>query len=177
MYPSDMTHVTPPSADFPFPALPIDGNKIKALCESLEAVGITYGLGSKIEPLSLQASDLAGAGITSCDCSGFVRWAIFHALGQPNDYNFDDGSVTQHEQVQNVGFKQSSYQDALGDDGYVRIAFLTPEDGGGVGHVLLIFDGNTYESHGHKGPDSRVWGLEPFMAEMEVYVLSGPVSS
>ena len=166
-----MNNVTAPTDAFPYPTLAIDGQKIADLTKSLEDAQISYGLGSKIEPLSLQGPDLLGAGISSVDCSGFVRWAIFHALGQPEDFNFQDGSAQQHEQVQAVGFKPSTYDDALVTDGHVRIGFLTPEDGGGVGHVVLIWDGNTYESHGGKGPDSRIWGSCGWMAKMFVFVL------
>jgi hypothetical protein len=167
-----MNNVQPPTESFPYPTLAIDGGKIAALVLSLEAAGLSYGLGSKIEPLSLQASDLAAAEITSVDCSGCVRWAIFHALGQPADFNFADGSVQQHEQVLAVGFKQSEYNAGFELDDHVRIGFLTPEDRGGVGHVVIIWNANTYESHGHKGPDSRVWGTEPWMEKMHIFVLA-----
>jgi hypothetical protein len=167
--------LNPATEDFPFPTMPVTADKIVALTESLIAVNLSYGLGAKIEPLSLQASELVANGIGAVDCSGFTRWALFHALGQPADFGYPDGSVQQHEWIAAQGFKVSSVADGGDNDGVVRVFFLTPEASGeGVGHTGLIVDGSTCESHGHHGPDRRDWGSEGWMAKCEVYVLALP---
>lgn len=169
-----MNNVTAPTEAFPYPSLAIKAAKIVALTDSLITAGLRYRLGAKIDPLDLQAPELVANHIGEVDCSGFVRWVIYHATGQPANFDFPDGSVQQHEWIEAKGFKLSTYEDAHNDDGIVRIAFLTPEDGGGVGHVLLIVNGQTCESHGSHGPDHRVWGSEGWMQKMAVYVLSAP---
>ena len=163
-----MSIVTPPTADYGWPSIQVDPAKLLALTESLERVPVTYRMDAKADPLSLQAG-----GFTELDCSGFSRWCLFHALGQPDPYDFPDGSVQQHEWVKAQGLKESSYSSAEFSDGVVRIAFLTPEDGGGVGHVVLICNGRTMESHGGVGVGQRDWDAEkyPFMSLMQVFVL------
>lgn len=132
------------------------------------AAGVGYGLGSKIEPLSKQA----GEGISLVDCSGFVRWVIYHAA---NGLTIPDGSVNQHDWADAQKFKQSDFAGALQHDNGVRIAFLRPQDTlEHVGHVVLIVNGQTAESHGHHGPDRRVWGSQGFMQHCSVYVLTPP---
>lgn len=151
--------------------LSLDPAKIVALTKSLMDAKITYGLGSKISPISLQATDLAARGIHSVDCSGFVRWAIWHATGSL--VAMPDGSVQQHGWIDDRGLPKVAPSAAHADDGSIFIAFLTPEDGGGVGHVMLITGGLTCESHGHHGPDRRLWGSEAWMGECAVYRIAG----
>ena len=169
-----MNGLLAPTAEFPYPTLPIAADKLDALMDSLVGAHLDYQMGGKGDPLSLQAEEFSDHGITGLDCSGLVRWIIFHAMDQPSDFNFADGSAEQHEQIQAVGFKPSQNSDGLNHDGVIRIAFLTPEDGGVVGHVLLIHGGATAESYGGRGPGFRTWGAEGFMQKMHLYVLALP---
>ncbi len=170
-----MTHVTPPSKEFAYPTLPITGLKVTALTDSLIAEKFDYKLGGKVSPLGLQATEFRRYGINGLDCSGFVRWVLYHALGQPSNFDIPDGSVNQHEAFDHAGFKQSTYEDAKNHDNVLRIAFLAPEHGGGIGHVLFVWNAQTSESHGGVGPGHRVWGDDhAFMHLMEVFVVSVP---
>ena len=166
-----MIEVIPSTAQYPWVQLRMSAAKIVALTESLMTSGVTYGLGAKISPLSLQAPQ-----VKEVDCSGFVRWAIFHALAQPADFDMPDGSWDEHHLwVDRLGFKPSTWVDAHDRDNAVRIAFLEPSDSPeGVGHVMLVVNGSTCESHGHHGPDMRAWGSQPFMSKCSVYVLTAP---
>lgn len=169
-----------PTDVFPFPTIPIEPGKLIALTNSLIGVRLRYSLGCKIDPIDLQDYQLVDNGIGAVDCSGFVRWAIWHATA--GAVIFEDGSVQQHDQIKRVGFKPSTVDAGSNHDNVVRIAFLAPAyDTSGVteehGHVLLLpGDGLTCESHGHKGPDRRVWNDLPFAHLMDVYVLSMPHS-
>ena len=162
-----MTGILPKSDAFEWPTIDMQPEKVVALTRSLMDAGVTYELGAKASPLSLQAGEF-----DSIDCSGFVRWAIYHATGQ--GLEIPDGSANQHEWANREGFKVSNFEAGLAKDGAIRIAFLTPEDGGGIGHVMLIIDGLTCESHGHHGPDRRQWGSYDFMRLCSVYVLTPP---
>ena len=176
-----MNNLIASTPEFGYPTLAISGAKIAELTQSLVDAGISYRMGAKIEPLSLQASDLVANGIDAVDCSGMSRWLTFHSLGQPADFNMVDGSVEQHQQFIDVGFKVSDYEDAKNKDGIVRVAFLKPiyDDAGllkEAGHVLFIWNGTTYESHGGVGPGTREWDAEqhPFINLMIVYMVALP---
>jgi hypothetical protein len=163
-----MNALLPASDSFGWPTFKLeDYEKPVEYCAALEAQGTEYGLGAKADPLGCDLSE-----IHAIDCSGFVRDGLFRATGRPDDFDFPDGSATQHEHCQNIGLKVSTPIDAHNHDNIWRIAFLTPEDGGGIGHVLFVRNGLTYESHGSTGPASRAWGSAEFMGKMTVYVLA-----
>lgn len=148
--------------------------KLPALLGELS--GWSYGLGYKIVPIDLQGHSLIGTGpdgdkATKVDCSGFVRWAIYHMTAGVVD--LPDGSVIQHSWFDDHGYTKQDPSVGHDTDGALRIAFLRPSSTvDGIGHVLLIIDGMTYESHGGVGPSQRDWGCCPFMHEMELYQLT-----
>jgi len=127
---------------------------------------VTYGLGKKIKP-----GQVPGRDFTAVDCSGFVREAVRRATDLGN--SFPDGSVVQHTWVENRHFGTDSVDGGKKLDGAVRIAFLPPSAvPSGIGHVVLIHNGKTLESHGGVGPDSRVWDGGSRQAKTAVFVLS-----
>lgn len=128
---------------------------------------VTYGLGAKVPFLNA----VPGRDFTKVDCSGFIRETLRLATTPP--IAFPDGSVNQHDWISAHGFTRSSIDAAKQSDGFVRIAFLRPEDSGHhIGHVVLISGGRTLESHGHVGPDSRPWDGSDWQAKAFVYVLA-----
>jgi hypothetical protein len=160
-----------PTESYPYALLEFtDQNKPAEYCQGLESQGTSYGLGAKADPLGCDLSQ-----IRSIDCSGFVRDCLYRSLGRPDDFDFPDGSVDQHEWVKAKGFKESTVQDASDHDSIWRVAYLSPESmSEGIGHTLLIRDGQTCESYGGHGPGSREWLSESFMEKMSVYVLAMP---
>jgi hypothetical protein len=87
--------------------------------------------------------------------------------------------VVQRERVSGQGFRESSFEAGKNLDGKVGIAFLEPQDSRGhIGHVLLIHNGSTIESHGndaslvHGGPDSRPWNGQHLQEKMHVFKLT-----
>ncbi|MBV8566409.1 MAG: hypothetical protein JO273_13230, partial [Methylobacteriaceae bacterium] len=128
---------------------------------------VAYGLGKKAPWLGA----VPGRDFTQIDCSGFVREAV--RLSTAPTLQFPDGSVVQHDWVRAHGFERSSIADAKASDGVVRIAFLRPQDSGeGIGHVVLVAEGKTIESHGHVGPDARAWTGTDWQAKAFVYVFA-----
>lgn len=168
------------TTDFPWSQLNVKGSKIVALTVEMVAAHFAYGLGAKIVPLQLQdaaliGTDESGNKVKEVDCSGFVRWVLYHATAATGEaFAIPDGSAAQHEWFESNGFKLSGNSDAGRKDDVIRIAFLTPEAGGGIGHVVLILNGFTMESHGGHGPDRREWGSEDWMDLMQVYVVALP---
>jgi hypothetical protein len=161
----------PPSPEFAWPTMPIDIELLLRVHDNAEAPGNQYGLGAKV-PLDTDSTDMPGLAV---DCSGYVRWLIYKAT--KGTVVMPDGSWIQHEWIRDRGFKKSSVDAANLRDGAVRIAFLSPQDGGGIGHVALILNDSTLESHGGTGPDSRPWTGERWQARCSVYVLTRPTRS
>ena len=109
---------------------------------------------------------------TKIDCSGFVRAAIRRST-LPELTAFPDGSVVQHDWTQAKGFPPGAVDDGELEDGRVRIAFLPPSAAdSGIGHVVLIHQGQTLESHGGTGPDSRQWSTLPWRTSTKVFELT-----
>jgi hypothetical protein len=127
---------------------------------------VKYGLGAKISPHGATP----GTDFTKVDCSGFVREAIWRAT-TPH-FNFPDGSVVQHDWVRDKGYERSTRTDALLEDGKIRIVFLRPQDTSShIGHVALVHNGKTIESHGGVGPNTRAWTNTGWQAKAFVYIL------
>lgn len=127
---------------------------------------VTYFLGKKVPFFGA----VPGQDFTQVDCSGFVREAIRRATNPP--LAFPDGSVVQHDWVRDRGFTRSSVSDAGKDDGFVRIAFLRPQDSQKrIGHVALVSAGRTLESHSRVGPNSRPWSGGDWQAKAYIYIL------
>jgi len=127
---------------------------------------VKYGLGAKISPHGAKP----GTDFTRVDCSGFVRETIWRSTAP--HFNFPDGSVVQHEFIRDKGYERSTRADALLEDGKVRIVFLRPQDSPShIGHVALVHNARTLESHGGFGPDSRAWTNSGWQAKAMVYIL------
>jgi len=127
---------------------------------------VTYGLGAKV-PFH---GAIPGKNFRAVDCSGFIRELIWRST-TPHQ-GFPDGSVVQHDFVRDHGFEQTTREAALRQDGVVRIAFLRPQDSPQrIGHVVLIHNVRTLESHGGVGPDSRAWTNTGWQAKAFVYVV------
>lgn len=152
------------------PTLDIDWAKVVAFLRACETSSprVGYKLGAKI------SSDAAkpGSDFTHVDCSGFVRAAVRRST-DPKATNFPDGSVVQHDWVKAKGFAASTVTDGSLSDGLIRIAFLSPNDSANkIGHVVLVRDGKTIESHGGKGPDSRQFDGSGWQSKAKLYVLN-----
>jgi hypothetical protein len=133
---------------------------------------VAYGLGSKVPFFKARP----GVDFAKVDCSGFVREAIREAT-MPL-VPFPDGSVVQHDWIIAQHYKKTTVSSGKLTDGRVRIAFLSPTDtSSGIGHVVLIHNGLTLESHGGVGPDSRPWNGESWQAVTTIYELTGLPSS
>lgn len=156
---------------FPFLTMGLDISKARAFLQACmnSSPRVAYGLGAKV-PFHGAAP---GQQFKRVDCSGFIREAIWRATSP--HLNFPDGSVVQHDWVRARNYKRSTPGSALNKDGAVRIAFLRPQDvSSGVGHVALIHNGQTLESHGGVGPNSRPWSNTGWQAKTFVYVLTPP---
>lgn len=128
---------------------------------------VRYGLGAKISPHGA----VPGTGFTKVDCSGFVRETVWRAT-TPH-FNFPDGSVVQHDWIKDKGYQRGTRADAFLQDGKIRIVFLRPQDSPShIGHVALVHNAKTIESHGGVGPNSRDWTNTGWQAKAFVYILT-----
>ena len=158
----------PSAGDVVAPTLDID---ISAASDFLQSCmtstpRVTYGLGKKVNPHGA----LPGSGFRKVDCSGFVRETIWRATAP--HFNFPDGSVVQHDWIKAKGFERIDRTDALLQDGKIRIAFLRRQDSPtNIGHVALVHNARTLESHGSVGPNARNWTNTGWQAKAFVYIL------
>lgn len=159
----------PPTEAFPYPTIGADLAKLLTFERNCENRNFHYGFGSKIalgvDPLTMPAGTLV-------DCSGFVRAAVHWATG--GTFDLPDGSWVEHNAAIADHFKHSDQPAGLQHDNCLRIGFLSPQDGGGVGHVVLILNGETIESCGSRGPCRREWGAFHWMSLMDVFCLTAP---
>ncbi len=128
-----------------------------------------YALGSKVDPLSQQGRYIVGTpDPRGIDCSGYALYELYHLTeGAVSLDPETTNSAALHQWFIDQGYEPCQTSDGHLQDGRVRFWFLTPAQGGGIGHVLCTCDGVCYESHGSKGPDgSRGWGSVPFMSDM-----------
>lgn len=158
--------VIAPTESYPWPTLPVDVDTLKLLSDRTVQPGNQYEFGGKVA-LDADSSTVAASGI---DCSGYVRWLLYRATN--GRVKIPDGSAVQHEWFRDNGFKLSSVASACLMDQVLRIAFLPP--GSGIGHVALIRDGITFESHGSAGPNRRQWTGRGWQGRCRVYVCCMP---
>lgn len=151
-----------------FASFPFDRAKLKKYVVDCQAAGVKYDFGGK-DPTPKSAYPIDYKGI---DCSGWARVVVNLCTG--GKLMLTDGSVNQNGQLSKLKFEDKpvkvSSHDALKlKDNRVRIAFWDPTPSH-AGHVWLVLNGVTYESHGGKGPDTRDWSSLPVASK--VYVLS-----
>ena len=166
MYPHG---VKPPTSNFVYPTLLIDLDLLRLLHKRVVTEGNQYGLGDKV-PIGADSSEVQDEDV---DCSGYVRWILHRATNEV--FDIKDGSYIQHDYVKKIGFKKSTVANGTLADDVLRIAFLPPGRIGKIGHVALILNGKTIESHSGTGPDSRIWTpSKRWMSQTDVYVLTAP---
>jgi hypothetical protein len=127
----------------------IDSQYLLEISQKLMDGHVSYGWGSKAPSLSCDTSK-----IHRLDCSGFVRYLLYQA--SDSQLLLPDGSYIQHDWCKHSGLARVDYSSASANDGWLRIAFIPPAKHH-AGHVWLILNGLTLESHGGKGPDRRAW--------------------
>lgn len=146
-------------------SLPIDIDKLNAYLAECVSRGIGYHLN---EGAADSDTGKAPDGELSAfppdyshiDCSGWVRAAVAYATNgaEGGPVVIPDGSQNQLDWFASSGFKPTIYENTALRDNRLRIAFLRPHDTSeGVGHVWLVLNGKTMESHAPTGPNSRDW--------------------
>lgn len=132
---------------------------LAACTSSTPRVG--YKLGAKIRP-----GQVPGRDFTAVDCSGFVREIMRRCTVVGTQ--FPDGSVVQHDWVRARGFAPADEAKS----GIVYLAFLSPADTPSrIGHVVVVRNGRTVESHGGVGPNSRPWDRSGWQKKARLYVV------
>lgn len=143
-----------------FPTLDIDIGKLHDALAVCEHNGVTYRLGAKApQHQGFPVFDYPPA-FDQIDCSGFARWAMYHATA--GQVLMPDGSMCQDDWAQAHGFKHHAiaagqdYTVGLDRDVLYLCFCRTGSRGEGIGHVWYVVDGKwTLESHGGVGPSAR----------------------
>jgi len=170
-----MEHVLPATPEYPWPHLDLDPEHLKELVALM--AGCKYKLGAKAPSLDFQL-----ASIKQIDCSGFVRLMIYKLTMLSDPFSkglvIPDGSFNQGEWFEKNNFKPSDTESCKLLDGKLRLLWMTPKQGGGVGHIAFVLNGVTYESYGGHGPGSRKFtGKSNFQKIAKVFVLALPITT
>ena len=138
-------------------SLPINGPKIASTLTGLMDGHVKYAVGSGHGKVA-HASSVPPEKVTELDCSGFVAYVLYHA---------SNGGLVLHgrnsaglaDWCKEQGFaKEKGYAPlAAVQDNVLRLAYMPPPPKHKYGHVWLVHNGATLESHGGAGPDSRPW--------------------
>jgi cell wall-associated NlpC family hydrolase len=114
------------------------------------------------------------------DCSGFVRYVLFRvcdiALAQ-------DGSWHLNEWCKSYLQSEAEYKCASQMDGIIRVGYFAHPKGKPKhdGHIWLILNGWTMESHGghgrHGGPHRRRWNTKVLTHNVEHSYVLGPTGN
>lgn len=130
-----------------------------------------YELGAKASSAFFKTPRMVQvSSIDEIDCSGFVRLVVWILAG----VLLPDGSWKQGEWFEANGFKVSTTEACKLEDNVLRLLWMTPAQGGGVGHIAFCWNGQTFESYGGNGPGSRKFtGDTHFQKVSKVFVLAG----
>jgi len=156
-----------PTESFPHPTLDLDMALLELLHSRVVQPGNQYKLGGKVNRLNADSSVVRAMGI---DCSGYVRWILHRSTH--DELVMPDGSVQQADWLDDMGFKRSSIEACKLKDGVLRIVQYRPTSG--IGHIALVLNGETIESHGGTGPDSRPWTGIGWQGACRVWCLTAP---
>ncbi|MBC7808497.1 MAG: hypothetical protein H7145_20375 [Akkermansiaceae bacterium] len=160
------------SAEYPFATLALDLAALVSLHKRL--IGeVGYRLGAKCA---------VGDTPENIDCSGYVGWLLSNVTPTPlRSVIARDivGLGTWHlsEWLKKSGFKRSTVDSGRRTDGVLRVAITlaarNPVTGRmGIGHIALVWNGRTIESHGGRGVNSREWTGKGWQGRCAVFVLS-----
>jgi len=167
-----MLKIAPASAGplIGFATLNINPSMMLQYAQAAIDKGVDYGFGSKDPNLGTWPIDYS-----AIDCSGFVRAILaYSTLGQTQRYDMPDGSFLEADWFKAQGFKATTYAMTENVDGHVRVGIHRPGGRGGdsVGHIWLVYRGQSIESYGGNGPGRRPWDHQWFLDHVdECYVL------
>lgn len=139
-------------------------SKLKAVYDHM-AGRVKYVYGAKAPSIDCDSHDINGI-----DCSGFTRYALAKATN--GGMVLPDGSQVQLEWAEKHLRKLKAYSDLRhteDDSTRLFIAFLRVTRHRAIGHVWLIREGETLESHGGTGVDSRGWDTHPLLSSTDCF--------
>lgn len=139
----------------PFPSMPIDTARLFQYTDACVKARVDYGPhpGYKASPVGQWP-----VRFRHIDCSGFVRAAILYATHGKT--LMPDGSWNQNDWLEKQGFKywEGTHYNTLCalHDGHVRVCLHRAGEGGEKwGHIWIVVNGASMESHGGRGPGTR----------------------
>lgn len=132
----------------------INKEEIRRLHALGEARGVPYHLGAKPPRPTCSLGE-----ITTCDCSGWVRWLLTRAGAE----DVPDGSWHIAAWAGRTLRPLAQYADvrhAAKDPSRIFLAYIPPQENT-PGHVWLVCAGKTLECRSRAGVSSRAWNARP----------------
>jgi len=156
---------TATAAGYPWPEMRLSLSRLLAAHRA--SVGhVAYSWGAK------PSGALLPGMLHRADCSGYVGWLLYRATGGQTDWT---GRGTWHLRrfLEAGGYKASSPALAGLEDGALRVAVTVSVPGFPVGHVALVYQGETLEcAGGGRGVCSRPWVPDGWQRRARVFVLA-----
>jgi hypothetical protein len=144
----------------------VNNNKLTEFLNQMMDGHVGYHLGAKVEPLSKDPK-----AVNQVDCSGFVRYLVYKVC---NLVITSGGTWWQNEWCKSHLQSEANYKCAGQRDGVIRIGYFPKPSGLAAGHIWLILNGMTIESHGHTGPDRRAWNTSVLVTHVKNTYVLGP---
>jgi hypothetical protein len=141
----------------------IDQKRLLDLHAKLDHATYSVGKDSKTGKLKGKASNSADPSkISALDCSGYVKYLLYNV--SEGKISISGGSYYQYKWCKDSGFKKVEYAKAAKKaDNILRLGYFKKKKGGKYGHVWLVLNGQTLESHGKRGVNRRPWNTKVLM--------------
>jgi len=141
----------------------IDQKRLLDLHAKLDHVTYAVGKDAKTGKLKGKARNSADPSkISKLDCSGYVKYMLYNA--SEGKLSLSGGSYMQNQWCKDSGLKSHDYAKTAGKaDNVLRLGYFKKKKGGKYGHIWLVLNGKTLESHGGKGVNRRPWNTKVLM--------------
>ena len=134
----------------------IDQKRLLDLHATLDDATYAVGLDSKGRAKGKAAFSEDAANVTALDCSGYTKFILYKA--SEGKIKLPGGSWNQNDWCKKQGLKTEVYKKAAGkSDNILRLGYFKKTAKMNYGHIWLVLNGQTLESHGSRGVNRRRW--------------------
>lgn len=140
------------------PCYSIDQTRLLQIHESLDPINYSVGLNASGAAKGKAAFGTEVSKITGLDCSGYIHYILREA--SKNKINVPHGSWNIDAWFEKSSCSDVDYKSNAGKrDNVLRLGYFPkPADGSmSYGHIWLVLNAETLESHGSRGVNRRSW--------------------
>lgn len=140
----------------------IDQTRLLQIHDSLDHINYSVGLKDNGSAKGKAAYGAEVSKITGLDCSGYVHYVLREA--SKNQINVPHGSWNINEWFEKSSCRKVDYKSqAEKRDHVLRLGYFAKTGDMDYGHIWLVLNAETLESHGSKGVNRRSWNNSAIM--------------